>query len=65
MSKMQLHLSFFCVKIFSVLQEIKGDTYMPNIKSAKKRVLVNNKKTEENKAIRTAFKTEIKRVGRH
>ena len=33
---------------------------MPNIKSAKKRVLVNDKKTEENKAIRSAVKTEIK-----
>lgn len=35
---------------------------MPNIKSAKKRVLVNDKKTEENKAIRSAVKTEIKRI---
>ena len=35
---------------------------MPNIKSAKKRVLVNLKKNEENKAIRSAVKTEIKRV---
>lgn len=35
---------------------------MPNIKSAKKRVLVNSKKTEQNKAIRSAFKTEIRKV---
>ncbi len=35
---------------------------MPNIKSAKKRVLVNAKKTEQNKAIRSAVRTEIKRV---
>lgn len=35
---------------------------MPNIKSAKKRVIVNNKKTEQNKIIRTAFKTEIKKI---
>lgn len=35
---------------------------MPNIKSAKKRVLVNEKKTEQNKAIRSAVKTEIKKV---
>ncbi len=35
---------------------------MPNIKSAKKRVLVNAKKTEQNKAIRSLVKTEIKRV---
>jgi len=35
---------------------------MPNIKSAKKRVLVNNKKTEQNKNIRSAVKTEIKKI---
>lgn len=35
---------------------------MPNIKSAKKRVLVNAKKTEQNKMIRSAVKTEIKKV---
>ena len=35
---------------------------MPNIKSAKKRFLVNEKKTEQNKAIRSAVKTEIKKV---
>lgn len=35
---------------------------MPNIKSAKKRVLVNNKKTEQNKAIRSAVKTEMKKI---
>ncbi len=35
---------------------------MPNIKSAKKRVLVNQKKTEQNKAIRSEVKSEIKKV---
>ena len=35
---------------------------MPNIKSAKKRVLVNQKKTEQNKAIRSEVKTQIKKV---
>ena len=35
---------------------------MPNIKSAKKRVLVNEKKTEQNKAIRSAVKTEMKKI---
>ena len=34
---------------------------MPNIKSAKKRVLVNQKKTEQNKNILSAVKTEIKK----
>ncbi len=35
---------------------------MPNIKSAKKRVLVNAKKTEQNKAIRSEMRTAIKKV---
>lgn len=35
---------------------------MPNIKSAKKRVLVNAKKTEQNKSIRSEVKSEIKKV---
>lgn len=34
---------------------------MPNIKSAKKRVLVTAKKTEINKAERSALKTQIKK----
>lgn len=34
---------------------------MPNIKSAKKRVLVNEKKAENNKAIKSALKTQIKK----
>ena len=35
---------------------------MPNIKSAKKRVIVNQKKTEQNKNILSAVKTEIKKI---
>lgn len=35
---------------------------MPNIKSAKKRVLVNTKKTEQNKIIRSAVKTDVKKI---
>lgn len=34
---------------------------MPNIKSAKKRVLVTEKKAERNKAIKSEVKTEIKK----
>ena len=34
---------------------------MPNIKSAKKRVLVIEKKTMQNKAIKSALKTQIKK----
>lgn len=35
---------------------------MANIKSAKKRILVNRTKTERNKSIRSAVKTAIKKV---
>lgn len=35
---------------------------MPNIKSAKKRVLVNEKKSVQNKMVRSAVKTEIKKI---
>ena len=35
---------------------------MPNIKSAKKRVIVNTKKAEENKSIRSQVKTAISKV---
>ncbi len=34
---------------------------MPNIKSAKKRVLVIEKKTMQNKAIKSAMKTQVKK----
>ena len=35
---------------------------MANIKSAKKRVLVNQKKADRNKSIKSAVKTSIKKV---
>ncbi|MCD7862636.1 MAG: 30S ribosomal protein S20 [Lachnospiraceae bacterium] len=35
---------------------------MANIKSAKKRILVNNRKYEKNKAIKSRVKTETKKV---
>lgn len=35
---------------------------MPNVKSAKKRVLVIAKKTAQNKAVNSALKTEIKKA---
>ena len=35
---------------------------MPNIKSAKKRVLVNEKKNEENKMIKSSVKTAMKKI---
>ena len=35
---------------------------MPNIKSAKKRVLVTEKKSQQNKMIKSALKTQIKKL---
>ena len=35
---------------------------MPNIKSAKKRVLVNQAKAMQNKAAKSALKTDIKKI---
>lgn len=35
---------------------------MPNIKSAKKRVLVIDKKTERNKALKSEMRTEVKKL---
>ncbi len=43
------------------VSEIKRRFIVPNIKSAKKRVLVTRKKTEQNKAIKSALKTSIKK----
>ena len=40
----------------------KEITKVPNIKSAKKRVLVNQKKNEQNKMIKNEVKTAIKKV---
>ena len=40
---------------------MKGVNTVPNIKSAKKRVLVTEKKTLQNKAIKSALKTQIKK----
>ncbi len=39
-----------------------GGVIVANIKSAKKRILVINKKTERNKAIKSKVKTYIKKV---
>ncbi len=41
---------------------IISEVIMANIKSAKKRVLVNKKKAERNTIIKSAVKTEIKKV---
>lgn len=48
------------IKCSSILLE--GGVMMPNIKSAKKRVLVNETKAAQNKALKSALKTEIKKA---
>lgn len=40
----------------------EGGVIVPNIKSAKKRVLVSKAKTAQNKAIKTALKTVLKKA---
>lgn len=42
--------------------ELKGDITVPNIKSAKKRVLVNSKKASINKSEKSEVKTYIKNL---
>lgn len=40
----------------------KGGATMPNIKSAKKRVIVNDKRAKRNKSMNSALKTAIKKA---
>lgn len=40
----------------------KGGVTMPNIKSAKKRVIVNDKRAKRNKSMNSALKTAIKKA---
>ena len=44
------------------MYELKGGAPMPNIKSAKKRVLVNATKAANNKSANSALKTAIKKA---
>ncbi len=43
------------------MYHLKGERKVPNIKSAKKRVLVTEKKTARNKAIKSEVKNSIKK----
>ena len=43
------------------MEKVTRRCFMPTIKSAKKRVLVIAKKTQQNKAIKSALKTQIKK----
>ncbi len=52
----------FYAKIMQVNSDvIQRSNTVPNIKSAKKRVLVTEKKAQQNKAIKSALKTQIKK----
>lgn len=44
-----------------ISQRSRGGESMANIKSAKKRILVNNKKNLRNRSIKSALKTAIKK----
>ena len=48
--------------IFNNINMQIGGTIMANIKSAKKRILVNRTKAARNKAIKSAVKTSMKKV---
>lgn len=76
-NKKTLHFSALCVNIHSaltigalffapktnwLLPTFKGGVTMPNIKSAKKRVLVSAANYERNKAYRSGLRTAIKKA---
>ena len=56
-----LHFSILFVKINKVKQPIGGEI-MANIKSAKKRILVTERQSEENVPIKSRMKTAIKKA---
>lgn len=48
--------------MFDTVSKYRGGVTMPNIKSAKKRVVVSQINAERNKAFRSALKTSIKKA---
>ncbi len=50
------------VVIYTTVWKLREVNYVPNIKSAKKRVLVNQTKAAKNKATNSALKTAIKKA---
>ena len=56
--KIRICTGKLCKNMISSSEEVFG---LPNIKSAKKRVLVNKTKAAQNKAAKSALKTEIKK----
>ena len=60
--KISLQQFFFMIELLkNFIDTLKGDTEVPNIKSAKKRVLVTEKKTIRNRVIKTQVKNAIKK----
>jgi small subunit ribosomal protein S20 len=59
----ELHSLNVCLlELWLTIYYYIGGVILANIKSAKKRILVNAKKTERNKAIKSKVKTMIKKV---
>lgn len=60
--KISLQRIFFMIKLHKNFNDtLKGEFEVPNIKSAKKRVLVTEKKTLRNRVVKTQVKNTIKK----
>lgn len=57
-----MHFPILCGIIICAVSNVLGGVTMPNIKSAKKRVLVSRANYERNKAYRSALRTAVKKA---
>ena len=57
-----MHFPILCGIITCTVSNVLGGVTMPNIKSAKKRVLVSRANYERNKAYRSALRTAVKKA---
>ena len=57
-----MHFPILCGIIICTVSNVLGGVTMPNIKSAKKRVLVSRANYERNKAYRSALRTAVKKA---
>ena len=57
-----MHFPILCGIIICTVSNVLGGVTMPNIKSAKKRVLVSKANYEHNKAYRSALRTAVKKA---
>ena len=61
-AKISLQCHFFMIKLLkNFIDTLKGEIEVPNIKSAKKRVLVTEKKTMRNRIVKTQVKNAMKK----